>query len=221
MMTDEIVASDMVLVELLRKQGTMAVADLASALEVTATAIRQRLTRLMAQGYIERTATRAGRGRPSHSYALTGKGRRKAGSNFGDLAVALWKEIVAIQDPAVRRVLIQRVSERLAELYADRVEGLSIEQRMEQLAKLFRERRVAFDVDRSGGKPRLTAGSCPYPDLADRDRSICAMERQLLTRLLGTRLNMLECRLDGDSCCSFEPEGVQLAEPTSGAAAGG
>ena len=49
-MTDEIVASDMVLVELLRKQGTMSVTDLASALEVTATAIRQRLTRLMARG---------------------------------------------------------------------------------------------------------------------------------------------------------------------------
>ena len=81
---------------------------------------------------------------------MTGKGRRKAGSNFGDLAVALWKEIVAIQDPSVRRVLIQRVSERLAELYADRVEGLSVEQRMEQLARLFRERRVSFNVERAG-----------------------------------------------------------------------
>lgn len=220
-MTDEIVASDMVLVELLRKNGTLSVVDMASALEVTATAIRQRLTRLMAQGYIERTATKAGRGRPSHSYALTGKGRRKAGSNFGDLAVALWKEIVAIQDPAVRRVLVQRVSERLAELYADRVAGVSVEQRMEQLASVFRERRVAFNVEREGGKPRLTAGACPYPDLADRDRTICAMERQLLTRLLGTRLEMCECRLDGDSRCSFEPAGTQLTEPTSGAAAGG
>ena len=114
-MTDEIVASDVVLVDLLRKHETMTVTDLAAALEVTATAVRQRLTRLMAQGFVERSSTKAGRGRPSHYYALTGKGRRKAGSNFGDLAVALWKEIVAIQDPSVRRVLIQRVSERLAD----------------------------------------------------------------------------------------------------------
>ncbi len=198
-MTDEIVASDVVLVELLRKHETMTVTDLASGLEVTATAVRQRLTRLMAQGFVERSSTKAGRGRPSHYYALTGKGRRKAGSNFGDLAVALWKEIVAIQDPSVRRVLIQRVSERLADVYADRVEGQSVEQRMEQLAGLFRERRVSFNVERTGEKPRLVVQSCPYPDLADRDRHICAMERQLLTRLLGTRLLMRECRLDGDS----------------------
>ncbi|MHB0956135.1 MAG: helix-turn-helix transcriptional regulator [Pirellulaceae bacterium] len=220
-MPDEIVASDVVLVDLLRKRQTMTVTELSSALEVTATAVRQRLTRLMAQGFVERSSTKAGRGRPSHYYALTGKGRRKAGSNFGDLAVALWKEIVAIQDPSVRRVLIQRVSERLADIYADRVEGLSVEQRMEQLAGLFRERRVAFDVQWSGDRPRLKVQTCPYPDLADRERNICAMERQLLTQLLGTRLLMRECRLDGDECCSFEPEVLQLTEPTSGAAAGG
>jgi predicted ArsR family transcriptional regulator len=220
-MSDEIVASDIVIVDLLRKRASMTVIDLASSLEVTATAVRQRLMRLMAQGYVDRSSTKAGRGRPSHFYALTGKGRRKAGSNFGDLAVALWKEIVAIQDPSVRRVLIQRVSERLADVYADRVEGQSVEQRMEQLAGLFRERRVSFNVERTGEKPRLMVQSCPYPDLADRDRHICAMERQLLTRLLGTRLLMRECRLDGDSCCSFEPEVLQLAEPTSRAAAGG
>ncbi|MHB8970402.1 MAG: helix-turn-helix transcriptional regulator [Pirellulaceae bacterium] len=220
-MTDEIVASDVVLVDLLRKHGTMTVTDLAAALEVTATAIRQRLTRLMAQGFVDRSATKAGRGRPSHSYSLTGKGRRKAGSNLNDLAISLWKEIVAIQDPSVRRVLIQRVSERLAEIYADRVEGLSVGQRMEQLAALFRERRVKFDVEMQGDTPRLMAESCPYPGLADRDRNICAMERQLLTQLLGTRLLMRECRLDGDQCCSFEPEVLQITEPTSGAAAGG
>jgi DeoR family suf operon transcriptional repressor len=220
-MSDEIVASDIVIVDLLRKHASMTVIDLALCLEVTATAVRQRLTRLMAQGYVERSSTKAGRGRPSHFYALTGKGRRKAGSNFGDLAVALWKEIVAIQDSSVRRILIQRVSERLADNYAERVEGLSVEQRMEQLAGLFRERRVSFNVELGDGTPQLKAVSCPYPDLADRDRNICAMERQLLTRLLGTRLLQRECRLDGDPCCSFEPESLECSKPTSGAAAGG
>ena len=175
-MSDEIVASDIAIVDLLRKHGSMTVVALATALDVTATAVRQRLTRLLAQGYIERRATKAGRGRPSHHYELTSRGRRKAGSNFGDLAVALWKEIVAIQDPAVRRALIQRVSRRLAAVYEGHIEGRSVEQRMNQLAGLFRDRRVSFTVEGGGAKPRLTALSCPYPDLANDDRSICAME---------------------------------------------
>jgi len=220
-MTDEIVASDTTILDLLRRRTSMTVSELAEALEVTATAVRQRLTRLMAQDYIERTATKAGRGRPSHRYALTAKGRRKAGSNFSDLAVALWREVVAIQDPSVRRALIQRVSRRLAETYEKQIEGRSVGQRMEQLAKVFRDRRISFSVENDGATPRLTALSCPYPDLANGDRNICAMERQFFTKLLGTRLRVLKCRLDGDNCCSFEPEVTELVEPTREVAAGG
>ena len=211
----------MAIVDVLRKHGSMTVLDLASALDVTSTAVRQRLTRLMAQGFVDRVASKAPRGRPSHRYALTREGRHKAGSNFGDLAVALWREIIAIQDPSVRRVLIQRVSERLAETYADQVRGPTVEQRMEQLAKLFRDRRVSFTVEHGNGTSRLTAHCCPYPDLAHGDRNICAMERQLMTRLLGTRLSMLQCRHEGDDCCSFEPDASHNPEPTAGVAAGG
>ena len=66
---------------------------------VTATAVRQRLQRLMAEGLIERHTERKGRGRPNHRYSLTEKGERSAGTNFSDLAVVLWEEIKAVDDP--------------------------------------------------------------------------------------------------------------------------
>jgi predicted ArsR family transcriptional regulator len=137
------------------------------------------------------------------------------------LAVALWEEVVEIEDPSVRRALIQRVSRRLAEAYGGEIEGPSVEDRMEQLARVFQERRISFSVDHVGSAPRLTALTCPYPGLANGDRSICAMERQLFTKLLGTRLHTKECRLDGDDCCSFEPEVTELDGPTREVAAGG
>ena len=60
--------SDSQLLELLRRRGAMSVTELAAATDVTATAVRQRLTRLTGQGLIQREASRAGRGRPSHRY---------------------------------------------------------------------------------------------------------------------------------------------------------
>ena len=84
--------SDDALLDLLRSRGPLGVAELAAAMEVTATAVRQRLTRLLAQGDIERTIERITRGRPVHRYCLTEKGHRRAGSNFTDLAMALWQE---------------------------------------------------------------------------------------------------------------------------------
>ncbi len=205
-MSEEIVTSDIAILDLLRKQEEMTVADLAEALEVTATAVRQRLTRLLAQGYIDRTATKAGRGRPSHRYVLTDAGRRKTGANFADLAVALWEEVRAIKDPEVQRGLLQRISKRLAATYADEIEGNNLEEKMESLADLFCERRIPFTVEKSeqSGLPVLTALACPYPALADRDRTVCAMERILFSELLGENLQLSQCRLDGDSCCTFQ-----------------
>ena len=55
--------SDDGLLDLLRKQGALSVSQMASETQVTATAVRQRLTRLLAQGDIERKAEKAGRGR--------------------------------------------------------------------------------------------------------------------------------------------------------------
>ena len=141
----ELVPSDIALLDLLRKRNGMTVADFQEALDVTATAVRQRLTRLMAQGYIRREAIEStGRGRPSHRYHLTQQGRRTSGANFGDLAVALWEEIRAIKDYEVRRGLLQRLSARLAEGYSQRVNGTNLTERMESLVDLFKERQIPF-----------------------------------------------------------------------------
>src|SRR5690554_3667314 len=184
-MVEQLPSADRAILDLLRERDRMTVADLGAALEVTATAVRQRLGRLMAMGLIERAATSAGRGRPSHYYRLTAAGRRTSGENFADLAVALWEEVRSIEDPQVRRGLIQRVSRRLAQQYADRVQGESVGERMETLAELFSEREIPFRVDRSRELPVLTALACPYPDLAEQDQSVCAMERMLISDLVG------------------------------------
>src|SRR4029450_4695161 len=99
----------------------------------------QRLMRLRWQSDIERATERISRGRPLHRYSLTEKGRRRAGANFADLAMALWEEIRQIKDPEVRRGLLARISRRLAELYSGQIHGSSLDERMESLAELFRE----------------------------------------------------------------------------------
>jgi len=54
--------SDLAVLDLLRTREAMTVVEFAEALGVTATAVRQRLNRLLAQKLIERTATKGGAG---------------------------------------------------------------------------------------------------------------------------------------------------------------
>ena len=197
--------SDSDLLELLRSSGPLGVSELSRQIEVTPTAVRQRLGRLLAQGLVEREAIRHGRGRPKHRYHLTQKDLRMTGSNFTDLALAMWREISAIEDFEVRRTVLRRVVRALANGYARDVQGATITEKMQALAELLAERRVPFSVEQAGELPVLTAHACPYPELADRDRTVCAMERVLFSELLHEDVRLSQCRLDGGSCCQFQP----------------
>jgi len=183
----------------------MSVVQLAQAMDVTATAVRQRLLRLMEQGCIERISIRAGRGRPSHEYSLTKKGRERAGSNLSDLAVAVWHEIAQIEDSETRRMLVERVSKRLVEKYAEVIQGVTVDEKMASLVTLFSQRQVPYAVDQGGKLPVLKALSCPYPGLADKDRRICSLEKSMISELLGEEVSLSQCRLDGHHDCSFVP----------------
>ena len=203
-MSREMVASDFTIFDLLRERDTMSVSELAVTLEVTATAVRQRLNRLMVQDYITRTTVKAGRGRPSHRYKLTLKGERKTGANFADLAIALWQEIRSIDDVEIRRGLLQRISKRMSVMYAEQIQGETISERLDQFTDLLTDRELPFSVSEESDLPVLTMLACPYPGLAEQDRSVCSMERMLLSEVLGSSVALTECRLDGGSCCTFE-----------------
>ena len=203
-MSSELVPSDVAILDLLRKRDSLSVTQLSEAMGVTSTAVRQRLNRLLAQGYISREVCREARGRPSHRYMLTENGRRQSGVNFADLAIVLWEEIRSIKDEQVRRGLIQRISRRLVELYTDQVCGATVEEKMHSLVELFGQRNVPVCVETSQERPVLNVLACPYPELAEKDRSICSMERIMLSELLGESVRLEKCRLDEGTCCTFQ-----------------
>jgi predicted ArsR family transcriptional regulator len=213
--------NDEALLDLLRRRGPLGIAELSQALSVTATAVRQRLGRIVGQGLVEREALRAGRGRPSYRYRLSEKGYRRSGNNFAELAAALWEEVRQIRDLEVRRGLLRRLVARmrgsmLDGLQGDGLQGNDAQERMSSLAGALEERGVAAEVRAVGGLPVLSVLACPYPGLADQDRAVCAMERMLFSELLEHDVKLAECRLDGDACCRFELSGAAAAtEPVS------
>jgi predicted ArsR family transcriptional regulator len=198
-------SSDKTLLDFMRREGAVTISALVAEMGVTATAVRQRLQRLISTGLIQRETEKKARGRPNHRYSLTEKGERAAGDNFADMANVLWDEIKAVENPDVRRGLLKRVAGRLAAQYRDRVGGSALDERMTQLAGLMGERDIPFQVGQSSGLPVLSALACPYPELARRDRSVCTMEKLMLSEVLGESMQLTECRLDGATCCTFTP----------------
>ena len=197
-------ACDSDFLDLIRATGPLSVSELAHALEVTPTAIRQRLTRLMSHEIIQREAIRYGRGRPKHRYWLTDKGLRMTGSNFTDLAMALWKEVRSLDNSDLRWEMLRRIAKAMASNYANQIDGQTPLERLKSLAELLAQRRIPVSVEEDGPHPSITTHACPYPRLADADRSICSMERMMFSELVGNEVQLTQCRMEGDDCCRFQ-----------------
>lgn len=198
--------SDRDVIEFIRSRGSVTVADLVGFSGVTATAIRQRITRLVQRQLVKRVSESVGRGRPTHRYSLSREGVRSCGTNYEDLVRVLWNEIRDIEDPDIRYTLLRGIVSRLADLYRDKVEGETLAERLQSLVSLMGDRQVPFEVKQEKGSPLpvLSALACPYPGLSEQDRTVCSMERMLFSEILGGNLKMTSCRLDGGKHCTFD-----------------
>lgn len=214
----QISESDRPLIDLLRAKSAMSISQLEESMGVTATAVRQRLNRLMALGLVIRNPSIAGRGRPVHLYSLTEKGLETLPNNLNDLALALWKEVQQISDDSTRQRILLGAVRRLAEKYENEVHGSTIAQRMEAITQLFADRQIPVTVAQEKGLPVIQITGCPYPTLAAEDREICELEEQLLSKIAGHPVKLRECQHDGSEYCSFrtaaqlEPPAIQTIQ---------
>jgi predicted ArsR family transcriptional regulator len=191
----------------------LSIHQLTDELGVTQTAVRQRLSRLLALELIDRVDEKQGRGRPSHQYRLTEKGHQTVGNNLADLAGVLWEEIQLIPDVELKRLVMSRVVNRLAEKYADQFDGKSLSERMVAAAGMLGEREIPSALEHKNGMPVLKLLGCPYPELVDESKSICNMEKQLFEVLLDHSVEVdCQCGSHGQ-CCSFQ---LVESESTSG-----
>lgn len=212
-------SSDRPLLDLIRRRGPLTVTDMASELSVTPTAVRNRLTRLVGSGMVERKTEHGKRGRPRHTYQASTEAHRKLGQNYADLAVVLWDEMMrTVEDGKLRRLLFTRITERLAELYRAEVAlggEHGWEDRLNRLESALHHRGIEAEVARGSGpgEPFLRQLSCPYFALAESDSAICALERKMFEKVLGRALRLSQCRLDGHRSCDFEPRPILLSPP--------
>ena len=197
-------SSDRELLELLRRRGMMTVQEVVEVADVTATAVRLRLNRLMAQGLIGRSVEHEGRGRPRHGYFLTEQAQVFLGQNYADLVMVLWRELKAFEDRAVGMKVLRRVADKLAERYRRQMPGRDVRERLADLQKLLTERGIDVEVDDKGRLPVLRQHSCPYHELAGVDRTVCGIEMRMFEKALDSDLKLSQCRLDGHRCCEFE-----------------
>jgi len=197
---------DQAVLDLLRRGEGLTVQELIDRLEVTATAVRQRLDRLVQVELIERRKVVAGRGRPQFKYYLTSLGKRYASASYAALALALWQEVVDLPSQAMRQRIMRKVGRRMGlELRSTLTGEASLMERLSEVAGKLTQHRVPAAVEQVGELPVLQVHACPYPELSGQEgqRSLCELEQEMLSEAVGQPLRLDACRLDGHAVCQY------------------
>jgi DeoR family suf operon transcriptional repressor len=188
---------------ILQRRGRATVRELEQALGVTANAVRQQLTSLMAEGYIQQGVERTGRGRPRHVYSLAAAGRTMFAQHYDEFTNGLLREILISDGSQKVDELLVRMGRRLAAQYETDLAGLPTLQRTARLTELLNAKGILAEMRLQPDGIVFHEYTCPYYDLAREYRAICSMEEGMLAQAVRQPVELVACTLDGNHGCLF------------------
>jgi predicted ArsR family transcriptional regulator len=189
------------ILQYLQRNGEATVKDLAALLGVSSTAVRDHLVHLQSEGLVDTRAERYGPGRPRLVYTLSEVARSRFPKQYDRLITGLLRELIALEGAEKVDHLLERVSRRLADEYADSMETTGISARLGELRGLLEQRGVPAEVDADGDGISLFA--CPFYDIAQDHPEVCSMERQMIEYVLGEKLALESTIREGAHTCRF------------------
>lgn len=201
------------ILRLLQRHGPLSIKQLEQELGVSTNAVREQLQQLQEAGLVqqhqEQGSTREvtarqtkGAGRPAHLYTLTRQAQQLFPQGYDLLLNLLFDEILAQDGASKLDALLQGVSVRLAERFADEQASALHTQLSHVQAALQRDRILQGTPEQQDGL-RVETWSCPYIELATHHRGVCDMEAQMLQQVLQQPVQVERRIVDGAPGCCF------------------
>jgi predicted ArsR family transcriptional regulator len=195
---------------LLMEQGPCTAAAVASALALSAPAVRRHLDALLDAGEAEvRDALRRGprgRGRPARDYVLTDAGRARFGHGYDDLAVSALRFLAEHGGGSAVRAFAERRTVELLGPVEPATAGGTTEERVAALARVLAARGYAAQIREVGAGPhrgvQLCQHHCPVAHVAAEFPELCEAETRAFADLLGTHVQRLSTIARGGAACT-------------------
>jgi DeoR family suf operon transcriptional repressor len=189
----------------LKRTGGARAEELADALEITPSAVRQHLTALSAEGLVAFDERRGGPGRPKHIYRLTESAEALFPKRYGDLAAELL-EYIDDADPAlVEKVFDKRRQRRIADAKA-RLAGRSFADQIAELTKILDEDGYLAAVETmDDGAYRIVEHNCAILEVARKYGHACSSELEFIRKVLpAAKVERVQHMMAGAHVCAYE-----------------
>jgi predicted ArsR family transcriptional regulator len=201
-----------VILDLLRRRKQATVEELTQALSLAPATIRRHLDILMRDSYVAVDQVRRETGRPHYVFSLTDAGEDLFPKNYVRLTNRLIEEIVGLESDETKGkdgaeiadLVFEKMAERLAQTYAARVTGETLEERVAQVAELLSDEGLTLDWQAGDEGFLLLGYGCPCRRVADSHSQMCSHDRRLLTQLLDADVEFVDPSTVGvESYCAY------------------
>lgn len=190
---------------LLKEKGELTADELADLLGISAVAVRRHLTKLESDQLVKYKEVQRGMGRPSFVYHLG-----EAASNFfprryEELAVNVLETIRELYGSEAIDVIFRMRTAHIIESYRRRINGTTLDVRLEQLTRL-READGYMSTWESNGEGFyiLREANCPIFHVAEGCHTACTHDLEMLTDLLDADVTRTSHLAKGDGACCYE-----------------
>jgi predicted ArsR family transcriptional regulator len=180
------------------------ISNLAEAVNINSISVRHHITYLLADGSIIAEEVRHGVGRPRLVYSLSEKGLEHFPTRYLRLTNRLLDQLKNSLPEAQVQSLFSRMAKDMASDYAQKVKGLSIEQRLEFIKKLLSEEGFSLEWEKQGNTYHIKEITCPYYHVGKAHPEICAIDQTLISTILEIPAEKIQCLLNGDKQCTYK-----------------
>jgi predicted ArsR family transcriptional regulator len=193
---------------LLRTRPGITVAELAQELQLTGMGVRRHLDALASDGYVETvTSRRRALGRPASGWRLTPTGLELFPRRYDTLALDVLEDLAEHAGEQAVDAVFDRRRDKLVAEYEDALSGCcGLKARVAGLTAIRDEAGYLAECTSNGnGELVLTENNCAVHKIAERYPAICAMELELMRRVMGpdVEVTRIAHTMAGDAVCSY------------------
>lgn len=187
----------------LKRRGSATVLELSEEFGLSGMAVRHHLTSLRGRGLVASTHERRGVGRPTEVFRLSELGHEVFPRHYDQLATDILLTIQSIEGKETTdRIFIER-NRRQVEKHGKQLEGLPLEQKVSELARILTNDGFLADYERCGEEFVLTEHNCAVSRVAHNFNQVCDCELSLISELLEADVTRKQHLIGGDYCCSY------------------
>lgn len=191
------------ILEVLKRRGQATLRELVQEIGLSPVTLRAHIMVLERDGYVRARERRGAVGRPFYVYYLTTKAQNLFPQAYDFLCSLTFSAMKATANSETLDLFLKNMAKAWADLYRERLEGKSLEERVAEAARIRDEEGAMASWERVDGGYLIRLQHCPLYCVARDHRETCSVELMSLQEMVGAPLRRVEWLQEGGNGCAY------------------